>query len=115
MRQSTAVARTVALGWKRDNDNFVAQPHGVSGAGLADRFASITAQVVLGQISIVLIQGHHVRSVRFHPDEAAKTIRTVLDRFAEMGSVLQVWLPFRSQELLIARLTAAESNVTVAA
>jgi hypothetical protein len=78
------VDRTVALGWKRDNVNVVAQDLGVSGAGLADRssFASITAQVVLGQISIVLIQGHHVQSVRFHPDEAAKTTRTVLDRLS---------------------------------
>ena len=154
-RQYKLVDHVVDLGWKRGDVNVVDQDLGISGAGVADRsgVASMTAQMELGQIGIVLGQGHHVRSgvtcaprsprrwhrqqggprrqlrrglpvgfvwgddegeVHFHPDEATKTIRTVFDRFAEMGSVHQVWLPFRSQELLIARLTAVQSTVTVA-
>lgn len=39
--------------------------------------------------------------VVFHPDEAvAGAIRAVFERFAEMGSARQVWLWFRSQDLL---------------
>jgi hypothetical protein len=41
--------------------------------------------------------------------------RDYTHRFAEVGSVHLVWLPLRSQELLIARMTAALSNVTVVA
>ena len=38
--------------------------------------------------------------MRFHPDEALTgAIRTVFDRFAELGSVRQVWLWFRSHNL----------------
>src|SRR5262249_3788936 len=38
--------------------------------------------------------------VRFHPDEALTgAIRTVFDRFAELGSVRQVWLWLRSHNL----------------
>jgi DNA invertase Pin-like site-specific DNA recombinase len=38
--------------------------------------------------------------VRFHPDEAVTgAIRTVFDRFTELGSVRQVWLWFRAQGL----------------
>src|SRR3989449_8313476 len=38
--------------------------------------------------------------VRFHPDEAVvSSIRTVFTRFAELGSVRQVWLWFRSEGL----------------
>jgi DNA invertase Pin-like site-specific DNA recombinase len=38
--------------------------------------------------------------VRFHPDAAVTgAIRTVFDRFAELGSVRQVWLWFRAQGL----------------
>ncbi len=38
--------------------------------------------------------------VRFDPDEAAVgAIRTIFDRFAEIGSVRQVWLWFRSENL----------------
>lgn len=38
--------------------------------------------------------------VRFHPDEAVTSaIRAVFTRFAELGSVRQVWLWFRSEQL----------------
>ena len=38
--------------------------------------------------------------VRFHPDEAVTAaIRTVFERFAEMGSARRVWLWFRGQDL----------------
>jgi hypothetical protein len=47
-----------------------------------------------------LVWGEEAGEVRLHPDEAvAGAIRTVFERFAEMGSVRQVWLWFRSQNL----------------
>jgi DNA invertase Pin-like site-specific DNA recombinase len=51
-------------------------------------------------LPIGLVWGDDPGEIRFHPDEAIiKTIRTVFARFAEMGSVRQVWLSFRSQKL----------------
>ena len=44
--------------------------------------------------------GEEDGEVLFHPDQAVTgAIRTVFERFAEMGSVRQVWLWFRSQGL----------------
>ena len=46
------------------------------------------------------VWGDEDGEVRFHPDQAVTgAIRTVFARFAEMGSVRQVWLWFCSQEL----------------
>lgn len=51
-------------------------------------------------LPVGLVWGEEDGEIRFHPDEAVKTvIRTVFERFAEMGSARQVWLWFRSQEL----------------
>src|SRR5437867_2674168 len=51
-------------------------------------------------LPVGFVWGEEEGEVRFHPDEAViSTIRTVFDRFAEMGSARQVWLWFRSQEL----------------
>src|SRR6266699_838637 len=48
-----------------------------------------------------LLWGEEDGEVRLDPDEAVTTaIRTVFDRFAEVGSVRRVWLWFRSEELL---------------
>ena len=52
------------------------------------------------ELPVGLVWGEKDGEVRFHPDEAVVgAIRTVLDRFAEMGSVRQVWLWFRSESL----------------
>src|SRR5437899_8136464 len=46
------------------------------------------------------VWGEEDGEVRFHPDEAVTgAIRTIFDRFTEMGSARQVWLWFRSQNL----------------
>jgi DNA invertase Pin-like site-specific DNA recombinase len=52
-------------------------------------------------LPIGLVWGEDEGEVRFHPDEAVTgAIRTVFERFAEMGSVRKVWLWFCSEELL---------------
>ena len=50
--------------------------------------------------------------VRFHPDQAVQgTIRTVFEKFAEMGSVRQVWLWFRSERLPFPLQTPGSSDI----
>lgn len=52
-------------------------------------------------LPVGLVWGEADGEVRLHPDAAVTgALRTVFARFAEMGSVRQVWLWFRSQNLL---------------
>jgi DNA invertase Pin-like site-specific DNA recombinase len=52
------------------------------------------------ELPVGLVWGEKDGEVRFHPDEAVVgAIRAVFDRFAEMGSVRQVWLWFRTESL----------------
>jgi len=51
-------------------------------------------------LPVGLIWGEQDGEVLFHPDEAVSgAIRTVFDRFAELGSARRVWLWFRSEGL----------------
>lgn len=51
-------------------------------------------------LPVGFLWGDEEGEVRFHPDQAVTgAIRTVFQRFAEMGSVRQVWLWFRAQGL----------------
>ncbi len=51
-------------------------------------------------LPVGFIWGDGEGEVRFHPDEAVTgAIRSVFERFTEMGSVRQVWLWFLSQDL----------------
>ena len=51
-------------------------------------------------LPVGLVWGEEDGEVRFHPDEAVLgAIRTVFDKFTELGSARQVWLWFRSQNL----------------
>jgi DNA invertase Pin-like site-specific DNA recombinase len=51
-------------------------------------------------LPVGLIWGDEDGEVLLHPDQAVTgVIRTVFEKFAEMGSVRQVWLWFRSQDL----------------
>jgi DNA invertase Pin-like site-specific DNA recombinase len=51
-------------------------------------------------LPVGLLWGEHEGEVRLHPDEAVTSaIRAVFTRFAELGSVRQVWLWFRSEGL----------------
>src|SRR6266852_4200635 len=52
-------------------------------------------------LPIGLVWGEEDGEVRLDPDDAVTSaIRTVFDRFSELGSVRRVWLWFRSEELL---------------
>ena len=51
-------------------------------------------------LPVGFVWGEEDGEVRFHPDEAVRTaIRTVFDRFDELGSVRRVWLWLRSEGL----------------
>jgi DNA invertase Pin-like site-specific DNA recombinase len=51
-------------------------------------------------LPVGLVWGEEDGEIRFHPDEAVLgAIRTVFDKFTELGSARQVWLWFRSQNL----------------
>lgn len=51
-------------------------------------------------LPVGLVWGEEDGEVRLHPDEAVtSTIRTVFQRFAELGSARRVWLWFRSEGL----------------
>ena len=51
-------------------------------------------------LPVGLVWGERDGEIRLHPDEAVTSaIRTVFERFAELGSVRRVWLWFRAEEL----------------
>ena len=51
-------------------------------------------------LPVGFVWGEEDGEVRFHPDEAVtSSIRTVFERFAELGSARRVWLWFRSEGL----------------
>jgi len=51
-------------------------------------------------LPVGLVWGEQDGEVLFHPDEAVTgAIRTVFERFAELGSARRVWLWFRSEGL----------------
>jgi DNA invertase Pin-like site-specific DNA recombinase/predicted DNA-binding transcriptional regulator AlpA len=51
-------------------------------------------------LPVGLVWGEEDGEVCLHPDEAVTAaVRTVFERFAEMGSARQVWLWFRSQDM----------------
>jgi DNA invertase Pin-like site-specific DNA recombinase len=53
-------------------------------------------------LPVGFVWGDDDGEVRFHPDEAVTSaIRAVFTRFAELGSVRQVWLWFRSETLSV--------------
>jgi DNA invertase Pin-like site-specific DNA recombinase len=52
-------------------------------------------------LPVGLVWGDEDGEIRFHPDEAiTHALRTVFERFAELGSVRRVWLWLRSEGLL---------------
>ena len=51
-------------------------------------------------LPVGLVWGERDGEIRFHPDAAVTSaIRTVFERFAELGSVRRVWLWFRAEKL----------------
>jgi DNA invertase Pin-like site-specific DNA recombinase len=64
-------------------------------------------------LPIGFVWGEEDGEVRFHPDEAViGAIRAVFHRFTEMGSARQVWLWFRSEELLFPQATASSQEIS---
>jgi DNA invertase Pin-like site-specific DNA recombinase len=63
-------------------------------------------------LPVGFIYGEQDGEILFHPDQAVtNAIRTIFERFAEMGSVRQVWLWFRSQELPFPLQSNTLSNI----
>src|SRR5213594_1808622 len=63
-------------------------------------------------LPVGFVWGDQDGEVRFHPDEAVTgAIRTVFDWFAELGSVRQVWLWFRSQSLSFPSQSGAAGEI----
>jgi DNA invertase Pin-like site-specific DNA recombinase len=63
-------------------------------------------------LPVGFVWGDDDGEVRFHPDEAVTgAIRTVFDRFTELGSVRQVWLWFRAQALSFPSQSGASGQV----
>jgi DNA invertase Pin-like site-specific DNA recombinase len=55
-------------------------------------------------LPVGFVWGEEDGEVRFHPDQAVTTaLRTVFEKFTEMGSVRRVWLWFRSQAVSFPR------------
>ena len=51
-------------------------------------------------LPVGLVWGERAGEIRFHPDAAVTSaIRTVFERFAELGSVRRGWLWFRAEKL----------------
>jgi len=51
-------------------------------------------------LPVGLVWGEKEGEIRFHPDEAVSgAIRTIFDKFTELGSARQVWVWFRTQHL----------------
>jgi DNA invertase Pin-like site-specific DNA recombinase len=63
-------------------------------------------------LPVGLVWGEEDGEVRFHPDEAVTgAIRTVFDRFAELGSARRVWLWFRAEHLSFPLQAHARSDI----
>ena len=63
-------------------------------------------------LPVGFVWGQEDGEVLFHPDQAVQgAIRTVFEKFAEMGSVRQVWLWFRSEGLSFPLQLTASSDI----
>ena len=63
-------------------------------------------------LPVGLIWGEEDGEVRFHPDQAVQgAIRTVFEKFAETGSVRQVWLWLHSERLPFPLQTPGSSDI----
>jgi DNA invertase Pin-like site-specific DNA recombinase/uncharacterized protein YndB with AHSA1/START domain len=63
-------------------------------------------------LPVGLIWGEEDGEILFHPDQAVtETVRCVFEKFAEMGSVRQVWLWFRSQALSFPSQSNSSSEI----
>jgi DNA invertase Pin-like site-specific DNA recombinase len=63
-------------------------------------------------LPVGFVWGDQDGEVRFHPDESVvAAIRTVFERFAELGSVRQVWLWFHAQDLRFPQPTGQGDQV----
>lgn len=63
-------------------------------------------------LPVGLVWGDQDGEVRFHPDQAVQgAIRTVFEKFAEVGSARQVWLWFRSEGVQLPSQPTASSDI----
>ena len=62
-------------------------------------------------LPVGLVWGERAGEIRLHPDEAVTAaIRTVFERFAELGSVRRVWLWFRAEQSDVPAARALRSH-----
>lgn len=63
-------------------------------------------------LPVGFVWGEEAGEVRFHPDQAVRgAIATVFEKFAELGSVRQVWLWLRSEGIRFPLQTTASSDL----
>src|SRR5664279_2303335 len=81
-------------------DTLLADSDGVYHPALFNDRLILGLKGTMSEAELHILRGRLDGEIRFHPDEAVTgAIRTIFDKFTELGSARQVWVWFRSQHL----------------